>query len=90
MGLQSATLGLLLPFTYGKFDQKISLFLPSNLSTALILEPKDPQPPYSNIWASLGSLDLDQQQNFSLLVLISNQVSQRHGILNVIFAARNK
>ena len=65
------------------FDQKISLFQPSNLSKALILEPRGPQPLYSDIWASLGSLDPDQQQsqNFSLLVLISNQVSQRHGIL---------
>jgi hypothetical protein len=43
------------------FDQKISLFQPSNLSKALILEPKGPQPPYSDIWASLGSLDPDQQ-----------------------------
>ena len=44
---------------------KISLFQPSNLSTALILEPKGPQPPYSDIWASLGSLDLDQpKKNF--------------------------
>ena len=42
------------------FDQKISLFQPSNLSKALILEPKGPQPPY--IWASLGSLDLDQSK----------------------------
>ena len=69
------------------FDQKISLFQPSNLSKALILEPRGPQPPYSDIWASLGSLDPDQQQsqNFSLLVLISNQVSQRHGILKGIF-----
>ena len=31
---------------------KISLFQPSNLSTALILEPKGPQPPFSDIWAS--------------------------------------
>ena len=47
------------------FDQKISLFQPSNLSKALILEPKGPQPPYSDIWASLGSLDLDQpKKNF--------------------------
>ena len=30
------------------FDQKISLFQPSNLSKALILEPKGPQPPYSD------------------------------------------
>ena len=82
MGLQSATLGLLLPFTYGKFDQKISLFLPSNLSTALILEPKGPHPPYSDAWASFGSLDLDQPKK--VLVLISNPVSQWHGILKYI------
>ena len=35
------------------FDQNISLFQPSNLSMALILGPKGPKPPNSDIWASL-------------------------------------
>ena len=72
MGLQAGMLGLSLSFTMGSygqneksnFDQKINLFQPSNLSKALILEPKGPQPPYSDIWASLGSLDLDQPKKF--------------------------
>ena len=42
------------------FDPKISLFRPSNLSRALILEPKGPQPQYSDFCASLGSLNLEQ------------------------------
>ena len=32
-----------------------------NLPMALILEPKGPKPPYSDIWASIGSLDPDQR-----------------------------
>ena len=70
------------------FDQKISLFQPSNIPMALILEPKGPKPPNSDIWASLGSLDSDQQQSqkISLFVLISNPVSERHGILRGFYS----
>ena len=68
------------------FDQKkISLFQPSNLSNALILEPKGPQPPYSDVWASLGSLELDQPKKSFGADLISNQHSQRHGILSQLY-----
>jgi hypothetical protein len=51
------------------FDLKIILFQPSNLSGALILEPKGPQPPYSDIWASLGSLNPEQHQSQNLSLL---------------------
>ena len=41
------------------FDQKNSLFQPSNLSKVLILEPKGPKPQNNDIWETyLKQLDM--------------------------------